>query len=96
MSDYSNQLKSPKWQRKRLEIFSRDNFTCVECGDDKNTLHVHHQEYKNCEIWDYPNESLITLCESCHNKKHPTVKDRLINLLKDIDIYSRMIDVGIK
>jgi 5-methylcytosine-specific restriction endonuclease McrA len=30
---YSELLKSPKWQKKRLEIMSRDKFTCKKCGD---------------------------------------------------------------
>jgi len=25
---YSEKLKDPRWQKKRLEILSRDNFTC--------------------------------------------------------------------
>lgn len=94
--NYKDQLKNPKWQRKRLEIFNRDNFACIECGDTKTTLHVHHKEYKDCEIWEYPNKLLITLCENCHKKKHPTIKGRLINLLKDTALYSRMIDAGIE
>ena len=31
--NYSEQLKSPKWQKKRLEIMQRDKFTCQLCGD---------------------------------------------------------------
>ena len=26
---YSDKLKDPRWQRKRLEIFERDNWTSV-------------------------------------------------------------------
>lgn len=64
---YQNKLKDPRWQKKRLEIFNRDNFTCTLCGDDKHTLNVHHTEYaKSGQPWDVDNSSLKTLCEKCH------------------------------
>ena len=64
---YAEKLKHPKWQKKRLEILSRDKFTCKKCGDKDTTLHVHHLEYsKGKEPWEYPNKSLITLCGDCH------------------------------
>jgi hypothetical protein len=67
MAKYSEKLKDPRWQKKRLEILERDKWSCQICYDDTATLHVHHRYYlKNTEPWDYPSESLITLCESCH------------------------------
>lgn len=65
---YQEKLKDPRWQKKRLEILQRDNFTCENCGDSETELHVHHRWYeKNTEIWDYPNEVFETLCVNCHN-----------------------------
>lgn len=62
---YTEKLKDPRWQKKRLRILERDNFTCRFCGDNENTLHVHHIKYfKN--PWDSYEEDLITLCEICH------------------------------
>jgi hypothetical protein len=58
--------KHPNWQRKRLEILNRDNFTCVACADRDSTLHVHHIAYGSGDIWDVPDEFLQTLCEQCH------------------------------
>jgi phage terminase large subunit GpA-like protein len=67
MSAYSDKLKSPKWQKKRLQILNRDRFTCKLCKDTETTLHVHHKYYvDNCEPWEYPNTALVTLCEHCH------------------------------
>jgi hypothetical protein len=66
---YSDKLKSPKWQKKRLEILNRDNFTCRMCGSEDKTLHIHHLEYYNCEPWEYDNRLLITLCENCHESE---------------------------
>jgi hypothetical protein len=63
---YSDKLKDPRWQKKRLEVFQRDGFKCTKCGEDELTLHVHHLKY-NKQSWDAPLEDLATLCESCHS-----------------------------
>lgn len=42
---YSEKLKDPRWQKKRLEILNRDEFACRFCGDNKSTLNVHHISY---------------------------------------------------
>jgi hypothetical protein len=66
---YSELLRNPKWQRKRLEIFQRDNFTCQKCNDTESNLQVHHHYYNfSFKPWEYPNEALITYCELCHFK----------------------------
>ena len=66
---YLEQIKSPQWQKKRLEILKRDMFSCNICNDDKSQLHVHHLYYKpNTLIWEYEDESLQTVCDSCHEK----------------------------
>lgn len=71
MIDYKEQIKSPLWQKKRLEILSRDKFACVVCGSTDKQLHVHHKRYiAGRNYWDYPDELLVTLCEDCHRKAH--------------------------
>ncbi|MCP4345705.1 MAG: AAA family ATPase [Desulfobacterales bacterium] len=70
---YSEKLKDPRWQKKRLEIFQRDNWTCQEpdCGDTATTLVVHHKQYiPDVEPWEYEDEDLVTLCVNCHEDKH--------------------------
>lgn len=73
---YSEKLKSPKWQKKRLQILQRDDFKCQLCKSTENTLHIHHEMYENGrEPWDYPDSVLKTLCYKCHSvveflKKH--------------------------
>lgn len=65
---YSERLKNPKWQKKRLAILERDEFTCRGCRSKENTLHVHHSYYKKgADPWDYEDEELVTLCDQCHN-----------------------------
>lgn len=67
MSTYSDLLKDPRWQKKRLEILQRDNFHCCQCGSSVKTLHVHHQYYTKGNMpWEYPDDTLITLCLDCH------------------------------
>lgn len=63
---YSQKLKDPRWQKKRLEILSRDNFSCRFCGDTKTELQVHHKSYFG-EPWEQANDELLTLCRYCHN-----------------------------
>lgn len=68
---YSEKLKDPKWQRKRLEIMERDTFQCQICWNKEETLTVHHKSYiKGRDPWDYDDEYLITLCEDCHQSVH--------------------------
>ena len=68
---YSEQIKHPKWQKKRLEILERDKFTCQNCEAKNDTLHVHHYIYrKNMKLWEYRNCDLITFCEDCHDEWH--------------------------
>ena len=62
---YAQKLKSPKWQKRRLEILNRDNFSCQYCGDNTTTLHIHHSKYTG-EPWEAPDDDLKTLCEDCH------------------------------
>lgn len=70
MTIYSDKLKDPRWQKKRLEILERDKWKCKSCGDISTTLNVHHLFYFNgVDPWDIPNGFLITLCEDCHKEE---------------------------
>jgi 5-methylcytosine-specific restriction endonuclease McrA len=87
---YNNEIKShgsygallfkPEWRSKRKEILFRDNHSCVICKSNSN-LQVHHRQYhftiKENQFklpWQYPENLLVTLCESCHNKGHQKFK----------------------
>lgn len=68
---YSEKLKDPRWQKKRLEILQRDDWACQYCGDKETTLHVHHEIYeKGVEPWETDEWLLTTLCEECHEINH--------------------------
>jgi len=84
---YAEQLKSPKWQKKRLEILSRDNFTCHNCGDTESQLHVHHGYYdKSLKLWEYQNETLHTVCFSCHSEMH-SVLENLKDKIGELQLF---------
>lgn len=68
---YKEYLRSPRWQKKRLEIFNRDNFTCTKCNNTEEQLEVHHLDYlPELKPWEYPMDMMVTLCSSCHNKEN--------------------------
>jgi RNA polymerase subunit RPABC4/transcription elongation factor Spt4 len=63
---YSEKLRHPKWQMKRLRILERDNATCQLCGDTETELHIHHKKYSGQNPWDTEDDFLETLCIHCH------------------------------
>ena len=69
--EFIEQIKSPQWQKRRLEIMQRDDFTCQHCLSKNRTLTVHHKMYiKGRKYWEYEDDCLITLCERCHKYEH--------------------------
>ena len=67
---YSELLKDPRWQKKRLEILERDKWTCQSCNSTTKTLNIHHLLYiPGRNPWEYSNKLLLTLCEMCHKEK---------------------------
>lgn len=83
MSVYTELLKDPRWQKKRLEILERDKWTCQMCFDDTSTLTVHHRTYLDkTNPWDYPDVLLVTLCISCH-KEETANRQQAENVLID-------------
>ena len=66
---YADKLKDPRWQKKRLEIMERDEFTCQHCFKTNKTLTVHHLTYRHGqEPWEADATDLLTLCEDCHTE----------------------------
>lgn len=92
---YSEKLKNANWQKKRLEILSRDNWTCLSCNRngliEGLSMHVHHIKYlPNLEPWEYESNYLATYCELCHNTEHligDQINEILIDLIRRHSIY---------
>lgn len=88
---YIEKLKDPRWQKKRLEILERDDWACQACFDQESTLHVHHKRYlPKKEPWEYNENLLVTLCESCHEDESVLRKDvesDLIQILRERFLY---------
>lgn len=58
-----------EWRR---NVFIRDNFTCLLCGQKSGYLQAHHKkEWANFKELRYEVSNGATLCEKCHlNKAH--------------------------
>ena len=68
MTTYAQQLRDPRWQKRRLEIFERDDWACCHCDAHGSELHVHHVRYKyGLKPWEYGDSDLRTLCKACHS-----------------------------
>ncbi len=101
--EYLKKLKDPRWQKRRLKIFERDEWACQICFDTETTLKVHHRFYENDkEPWEYPEEALVTLCEECHREesenRYPEEKALLQTLKKHFfsaDLNSLVIGFGL-
>jgi len=85
---YSEKLKDPRWQKKRLEILDRDKWTCKICGETEITLHVHHIFYlPKIEPWDVPSGFLLTVCEDCHFNKNDEEYHPMDSLVEQVDVF---------
>jgi len=96
---YAAKYRNPKWAERRNQILQRDDFTCRNCDDKdgpipdaeedqyKAALEVHHKYYEwGKDPWDYPDNALITLCETCHDKETAYRKEAEKELLRAIQI----------
>lgn len=81
---YKELLKTPEWRDKRQEILYRDKFICQKCGKYSKHNEVHHVDYiSGRDIWNYPDNWLITLCRDCHDEEH-NVCEAIRKLFKEM------------
>ena len=67
MLSYKEQLHHPNWIQKKEEIFKRDNYKCLICGDGLHRIQVHHICYlPDLLAWEYDNEIMKTVCLKHH------------------------------
>ena len=82
--NYKEELNSPEWQRKSCNHKYLDNFTCQICGRKDKVVHVHHHFYiEGRHLWEYPDETLVTLCEDCHAKEHNFDNNMMIEAIEN-------------
>jgi len=75
MDEFNKQYKDVRWENKRLEIYRRDNWHCRRCQRTKLKLNAHHLYYdRGLKLWEYENESLVSLCDDCHKHIHIDLK----------------------
>lgn len=85
---YQEKLRDPRWQKRRLEILQRDNFTCKLCGDDKSELHIHHAAYKKgLDPWEYEDAWLHTVCAHCHESAALIRMASSLNLMESKETF---------
>ena len=71
MSYYSESLKHPRWQKKRLEVLAAHHWRCDACKATDVPLHIHHTYYEWDKLaWEYENATLRCLCSNCHKAHH--------------------------
>jgi len=62
------------WKELANSILKRDNYTCQDCGvshNKDNKLIVHHiKEWSRYPELRFEPDNLITLCVTCHKKRH--------------------------
>jgi len=64
----------PDWQKRRISIFQRDEWTCQKCdyehsADSDKQLHAHHVTPIS-EGGGHSLDNLLTLCGECHMAVH--------------------------
>lgn len=99
---YAEKLKDPRWQRKKTQVWERDDYTCCACGTKSEQVHAHHTNYTG-EPWDAPLKDMVTLCHKCHTHQkefkrrfleiasttRPDVIERLLTLLEGASTLNR-------
>ena len=67
---YSDRLKDPRWQRRRLEAMQAANFSCEDCGRRDQELQIHHTAYiRDANPWEYGAEHIMCVCSVCHQTR---------------------------
>ncbi|WP_204254366.1 HNH endonuclease [Mammaliicoccus sciuri] len=76
-----NFYKSKAWRETREIVLRRDNYECQECKKQGKVTTINPEKHKSLdvdhilELETHPElahdlDNLVTLCISCHNKKH--------------------------
>jgi hypothetical protein len=58
------------WREIKRDVHERDNYTCLECGTKPKILYCHHKVPLS-KNGTNERSNLESLCETCHDYKHP-------------------------
>lgn len=86
MMNLKEQYQHPLWQRKKNKIYQRDGWTCQICKNDcfelTSQLQCHHlYRVKDFHVWEYDDDSLVTLCSNCHELADSPEMKKIAGLL---------------
>jgi len=80
------------WDKIRLLIYKRDNFTCQKCGitmnETKKAHHIHHI-IPFLQTLDNSLKNLVTLCPSCHRKIETQIMRNLKKRNEEVQSFGR-------
>ncbi len=83
MPNYHDEMRDPRWQRKRLQILSDADFTCEECRNQEKELNVHHSAYlRGIPAWQHPDSLLHCLCRDCHKQRQEVEESLKLEMMK--------------
>lgn len=90
-TEYSDKLKDPRWQQRRLAIMDKRGWKCESCTcgvNDGRPFHVHHRYYVSGRSpWAYPDWAFVLLCEQRHSATHHVSK-----MTDEPEAWENMID----
>lgn len=87
-ASYSELLRHPKWQERRLRIMDAAGFKCQSCGTNEVTLNVHHLYYRRgAKPWEYPDTALVCLCEPCHKRRHEEKAEGPLERIEELENF---------
>ena len=83
MTDYEEQLQDPRWKEKADFIKKRDKMRCRMCTLTGYPREVHHLYYESTydrprNPWEYPDNTMITVCVKCHKEHHRKNKNKYL------------------
>lgn len=71
---------SERYKSWRLQVYERDNFSCVCCRETGDNLEAHHiLSFAQYPQYRFVIENGVTLCQDCHYKLHGRNRRRCIN-----------------
>lgn len=98
--EYADLLRDERWRIKSKDVKEKAKYLCQDCGNNK-LLETHHCYYRyGLEPWQYPLDSLLCLCSSCHKKRgnvEMILRARMANLTTaQLEIISELINGGMQ